>query len=148
MSGNEHQVVLVSCVAAKRTVPSPAKDLYLSALFKATRAYAETQSTKWYILSAKYGLLSPDDVVSPYELTLNGIAIAQRRVWAQRVHAQLLSDLPAGARVVFLAGKRYREFIAPLLTAEGFDVVAPMEGLGIGQQLQWLRRAMGPKNAY
>jgi hypothetical protein len=40
--------------------------------------------------------------------------------------------------VVFLAGERYREFLARHLASRGVEVSVPMEGLRIGEQLSWL----------
>ncbi len=50
-------VALVSCVKSKRAVASPARELYVSPLFKGMRAYAETRADAWYILSAEHGVL-------------------------------------------------------------------------------------------
>jgi hypothetical protein len=54
--------------------------------------------------------------------------------------ADCIKVLVPGTKVIFLAGKRYREDIIPFLTGKGFSVEVPMEGLGIGSQLSWLNR--------
>lgn len=130
-------ITLVSCVAAKAAQATPAKDLYLSPLFKMARAYAEAQGGRWFILSAWWGLLHPDTVVAPYEMTLNTMGVADRRLWAGYVLGQL-AQVPgaADARVVFLAGSRYRE---GLMAWAGPRAEVPMEGLRIGEQLSWLK---------
>ncbi len=46
-------------------MPSPAKDLYVSALFDKERAYAERTGIPWFILSAQHGLVAPDEVLEP-----------------------------------------------------------------------------------
>ncbi len=61
-----------------------------------------------------------------------------RRAWGERVAAQLAEAVPDLSRVVFLAGERYREFLAPHLAGIGVEVSVPMQGLGIGEQLHWL----------
>src|SRR5262249_52239763 len=103
-------------------------------------AYVERQGDKWLILSAKYGLVSPTRVLNPYEATLNGMSPAKRRAWASRILADLRPRCHPGDRVVILAGKAYREHLVPTLKAWGCKVEVPMRGLGIGRQLQWLRR--------
>jgi hypothetical protein len=77
-------------------------------------------------------------VIAPYERTLNTMPVAERRAWAERVAQQLAEAAPDLARVVFLAGGRYREFLARHLTDRGVAVSMPMEGLRIGEQLRWL----------
>ncbi len=62
---------LVSCVSQKLPVSAPAKDLYTSPLFCKARSYVERKGQPWFILSAKHGLLHPDQPVAPYDLTLN-----------------------------------------------------------------------------
>jgi len=129
---------LVSCVGQKRDRPSAAKDLYTSAWFRKARAYIESTDCPWYILSAEYGLLDPERVVEPYENTLNTMAIRGRRLWAERVFAELQVSGVADGRLSFLAGQRYREFLVPQLRGHGIEVEIPMEGLRIGEQLRWL----------
>jgi cytoplasmic iron level regulating protein YaaA (DUF328/UPF0246 family) len=137
-------VALVSCVKAKRAASSPARDLYSSPLFRGLRAYAERRADMWFILSAEYGVVHPDEVIEPYEKTLNKMSKRDRVAWAERVERQLLEVLPIGAEVILLAGSRYREGIEPFLRDQGFDVSVPLEGLGIGHQLRWLNQAIQP----
>jgi cytoplasmic iron level regulating protein YaaA (DUF328/UPF0246 family) len=103
------------------------------------RRYAETHSDDWYILSAEYGLLRPDQVVAPYERTLNKMSRSERLAWADCVQRQLLEVIPPGAEVILLAGLRYRKDIQPFLQERGFSVAVPLEGMKIGEQLHWLK---------
>jgi cytoplasmic iron level regulating protein YaaA (DUF328/UPF0246 family) len=75
-------VYLVSCVSEKRAAPSPAKDLYTSTWFTKARHYTECTGCLWFILSAEYGLVRPEDALAPYEKTLNTMLIGERREWA------------------------------------------------------------------
>ena len=133
------RVALVSCVKAKLQKPAPARDLYTSQLFQGLRAYATAHTDRWYILSAEHGLLQPDEIVAPYERTLNRMPVRDRLRWASRVQSQLQATLPRAATVVILAGKPYREHLTPFLRANGFEVTIPLEGLSIGKQLQYLK---------
>jgi hypothetical protein len=133
------RVALVSCVKSKRPTAAPACDLYTSALFTKMRDYAKTNADTWYILSAEHGLLSPDQIVAPYEKTLNKMRVQERWNWARKVQNQLLQVLPKGAEVIVLAGQRYRENLVPFLEENGFSVRIPLEGLSFGRQLQRLK---------
>jgi len=117
---------------------APARDLYCSAWFTKARAYVEAAKSPWYILSAKYGLVSSEEWIDPYELTLAEMKIAERRAWAEQVWRDLEPLLGTRGRVVLLAGKRYREFLVARIEKRGVRVEVPLEGLGIGRQLQWL----------
>jgi hypothetical protein len=134
--------VLVACVGKKHDVAAPAGDLYQSDWFRKARRYAE-QRVSWFILSAQHGLLAPETVIEPYNLTLNTMPSDERRAWAGRVFAQIQTSIPPG-KLVVLAGRHYREYLLPLLQTAGYTVEVPMAGLGIGQQLQWLDQQAQP----
>ena len=129
-------IYLVSCVKTKLPHPAPAKKLYTSDWFHKARTYVEASGQPWFILSAKYGMLDPDTIVDPYELTLKRMKAAERREWAERVEARI-GTLPATRRFVVLAGDAYRSLLMPAL-ARLAPVEVPMEGLSFGRQLQWL----------
>ena len=133
-------VFLVACVSEKHARSMPARELYCSPWFQKARAFVERQAGEWLILSAKYGLVEPDQVIEPYNETLNEKSIDERREWSRKVVRELQPHCPAGTSVAFLAGEKYREFIAPALSELGCRVEVPMEGFGIGEQLHWLSK--------
>lgn len=137
-------VHLVSCVGQKRGEPSAAKDLYIFDWFKKARTYAEAAGGRWYILSAEHGLVTPDTKIAPYEKTLNTMPIRERREWAMKVCSQMDEVLPDLSRAVFLAGRRYREFLIGYFEERKVEVVIPMAGLRIGEQRSWLSKHLPP----
>ncbi len=133
---------LISCVSKKRPRAAEAKDLYDSALFAKSRKFIEQRCDSWLILSAKYGLVNPTDVIEPYEETLNTKSRRERNDWTDRVWAALRHRLRPNDCVTILAGERYRENLVRLITEYGCLVDVPMQGLSIGRQLQWLARQL------
>jgi hypothetical protein len=136
------KIALVACVSKKNSIPMPARDLYISDWFRKASAYAMRVADKWYILSAKHGLVAPDMVVAPYDETLNRMPVVARRAWARRVLKDLDRVLQPGDQVVILAGKRYRENLVDPIRQMGCSIEIPMEGLGIGKQLRWLKQQL------
>ena len=134
-------IYLVACAGTKQDTPAPAKDLYISSLFSKSREYAQNNADSWFILSAKHGLLHPDTVTAPYNLTVNTMPRAERRIWAKQVLHNLKPLLEEGDNVTLLAGKRYREDLVTPLEAQGCVIHLPLDGLSIGKQLQWLNQA-------
>jgi len=130
-------ICLVSCVGGKRAIPSPARDLYQSTWFTKARKYVDAIGCHWFILSAGHGLIHPDDVIPPYEQTLNRMGVVERRNWAHMVRHQMDERMPDAMNIVVLAGERYRQFLMGYLRRRG-TVAVPMEGLQIGKQLSWL----------
>jgi len=133
-------VVLVSCVAKKRSLSIEAKDLYLSDLFEKSRLFAETYGDKWFILSAKHGLLDPNQVISPYDVTLKNMSRGERKAWAAGVIESLEKQVTKNQPIIILAGEYYRDDIEPILNKKHYDVSVPLVGLPIGKQLQILGR--------
>lgn len=132
-------LVLIGCVKGKRGVPSPAKALYVSALFDKERAYAERTGIPWFILSAKHGLVAPDEVLEPYELRLSTTPRDYRRRWAAQVIGQLRDAFGpvTGLNVEIHAGAAYSNAIEEHLRAAGANVVLPLVGLTLGERLRW-----------
>jgi hypothetical protein len=99
----------------------------------------------WAILSAKHGLLMPDQVIAPYDLTLRKTCVDYRVSWASRVNRALLETFP-DRRFLVLAGSQYREALgncSARFALAGCLIwlphKAPLEGMGIGEQLAWLK---------
>jgi cytoplasmic iron level regulating protein YaaA (DUF328/UPF0246 family) len=132
------KVVFVSCVSKKEEQPQPAGKLYISSWFKKAAAFARREGDRWYILSAKHGLLPPPKVIAPYDVTLNNMKAPERRAWAEKVVTQIKSYTNPDDELVFLAGNRYREYLVEPLREAGYKISIPMEGLRIGEQLSWL----------
>lgn len=132
------RIVLISCVKQKLNKPAKAKELYVSDLFKKLFAYAETLTPhKIFILSSKYGLLTCEETIEPYELTLNTMGVQERKIWSNRVIEQLakVSDLNSDNHI-FLAGEKYRQFLLPHICH--YEI--PLQGLRVGEQKSWLKR--------
>lgn len=136
-------VYLLACVSRKAPTAEAARELYRSPWFRKARAWVEARlapQDRWFILSAEHGLLPPEQLTAPYEKSLTRMKAPARKAWAARVLPALERQLRPGDHVVFLAGTRYREGLVPAVKALGATVHVPMEGLGIGKQLQWLGR--------
>ena len=133
-------MALVACVSKKSNSPLPARELYISPWFRKASTYAKSIADEWYILSAKYGLLSPTTIIEPYDETLSTMPANERRSWAEKVLVDLRKMVEPGDNMVILAGVKYREHLITPLSNMGCEVEIPMEGLGIGKQLQWLSR--------
>lgn len=131
---------LVACVKKKHARACRAKDLYKSTLFTKARHHVELCCDEWFILSAKHGLLHPEQVVTPYEETLNNKGTLERKQWTEEVWTALRNHLKPNDRVTILAGNKYREYLVELLENYGCTVNVPMAGLTIGRQLQWLSK--------
>jgi cytoplasmic iron level regulating protein YaaA (DUF328/UPF0246 family) len=131
------RIVLISCVSKKLDHRAKAKDIYISTLFRYAYRYAQSMHPdKIFILSAKYGLLDPENEIEPYNQTLNKMTSTQVKAWSETVLARLAkeSDLEKD-EIIFLAGDRYRKYLIPSI--KKFRI--PLQGPGIGRQLKYLK---------
>ena len=130
---------LVSCVSEKQDRRAPAKELYISGLFKKSRKLVELKGWNWFILSAEHGLVHPHEEIEPYDKTLNNMYKPERKAWANKTITQLEGHLDGVNSVVIFAGEKYFEFISKELDRRGIAVHIPMIGKGIGERGSWLK---------
>lgn len=134
------RVVLISCVSKKLSRSAPAQELYVSPLFKLNLAYAKSlKPDAMYVLSAKHGLLALTERIAPYNETLNTKKDPTIRLWATKVLKQLsLENDLARDEFIFLAGERYRRHLISSIV----HTKIPLQGLGLGKQLQFLKQVL------
>ena len=62
------KIAVINCGSKKKNTSCPAREMYEDgSLFRKMRDYIEQTYDKYYILSGKYGLLSPEEIIEPYE---------------------------------------------------------------------------------
>jgi hypothetical protein len=132
------RVGLISCGAKKLGHAVPAADLYVGGFFRLSREWAERHCDSYYILSGKHGLLHPTETVMPYTMYLPDAPAWYREWWSRKVADQMSVEF-SGRDIALscIAPPSYRGFSDHI----PWPVSFPMPpGLGIGRQLQWLRR--------
>lgn len=139
------KIALISCVSKKLELADgelvEARKLYQSPLFRNAYIYAQKLGVDaTYILSAKYGLLSPNDKIGWYNETLRDKSSKECKDWAKEIITELRRrgiDLNEDT-FYLLAGKKYYQY----LLGEGKiqKYVLPYAGLkGIGYILSFLK---------
>ena len=131
------KIVLISCVNNKLNHKAKAENIYTSPLFKYNIKYAKSLNPdKIYILSAKYGLLSLETEIKPYNKTLNKMTSKEIKVWANNVINKLnkLSNLRKDEFII-LAGQKYIKYLIPHIK----NYKLQLEGLKIGKRLEKIR---------
>ena len=135
---DHRRIGLVGCVKSKLGKAAEAQDLYTSPLFRGRRWYVERSCDRWFVLSAKHGLVDPMKVLEPYDHTLKDERIADRRRWSASVLIALKTELGSLGSTVFEihAGNEYRAYgLEAGIREMGGEVVVPTEGFSLGQQL-------------
>lgn len=135
------RIALISCGKQKLAGTYPAKELYVSPLFRFAYTHAVRYFDKVFILSAKYGLLCPDTEIADYDVTLTGMRQAERQRWAEGVLLQIKECVREGDELHFFCGSKYRVHLIEGLR-ETHKCVVPLHRMGIGSQLEWYKRRL------
>lgn len=107
------KTLLISCGKEKRQSPFKAKNLYCGPLFIKQRLLAEEKFDNYFILSAKFGLLHPDEIIEPYDVKLE---MSIQKEWITMVLEQVKNI--KSDKIYLLGGELYTKNLANLLQAE------------------------------
>jgi len=122
--------------------PTEAKYVYIGPFARLCREYAEKfYPDSWVILSAKYGFLFPDDIVSgPYNVTFNDPKTNPITVDELRKQA-VEKGLDKFDKIVVLGGRNYVDIVKSVFSDK--IVVAPLDKYGgLGRKMSALKRAI------
>lgn len=145
-------MIVIGCGKSKLGVEAEARELYTGSLFVAARRYAEASGRPWAILSAEHGFVLPTTRLAPYDrkLGLKGPALAE---WASRAAQACVVEVDRlsltvgsgerkGGLVEVLAGHPYAWPFRCRLLDWDIRSTEPLEGLGLGARLHWLKFAL------
>lgn len=130
------RIVIISCGKSKnRGTDCKAKDAYNGQSFLLKRKYAELSGHTWLILSAKYGLLKPEDKINPnYDMTIS------TRGDIQQLASMLITQIPkyldfsVADEIIFLGPKAYVESLEQALSRKtSARIIHLTKGLGQGK---------------
>ena len=135
-------LLVIGCSREKLSTATSARDLYRSHRFQSCLALARSLAIPFVILSGKFGVVEPDQVVEPYDLDLADLPEAERRSWAETAIDQLALQAK-GRKVSVLAAETYAR---PLIEAnldrrQPLPIVAPWLKLEASDLPVWLLEA-------
>ena len=133
-------IALISCSKEKKHYACPAWELYsASNLFSLSYQYAKKAADKIFILSAKYGLVSENQILHPYDQTLKEMDREQQLNWAEEVMRKLRTSCDiAHDHFIILAGSAYSRDLLPQIP----HCTLPLEGLRMGERIAHLKKLL------
>ncbi|NLE26539.1 tRNA-guanine transglycosylase DpdA [Methanoculleus horonobensis] len=106
----DNVLVITGCTKKKLdslgNVTAPAKEMYQGMVFRKVREYAESMGFDYAIISAKYGLLFPDDMIEGYEQVLR--SKADIKSLQPAVEDRLGEIIDQYDQIMVIAGMTYR----------------------------------------
>jgi len=116
LNGRDRVLIITECSKRKlgynARTKAPAKNMYQGRLFKWVRRYCHVMGYDYAIISAKYGLVFPDEVIEGYEKSLqtkNDVVNLQPRV--EKLLNPLIKNYD---KIVVIAGEKYRDVLRNL----------------------------------
>lgn len=92
------------------------------------------------MVSALYGLMPPDQMVQPYDVTLADLEPWERSQWASQTASAIVNHFGGISEVECHMGSRYLSLLGNALSDRGVKVEAPLSGLEVGERLQWYKQ--------
>jgi len=85
------KIGIIACVKDKMKFPARAEDMYVGGDFKFWKEDALNQQNvdRYFILSAKYGLLLPEQMIEPYDLNLKDQTGEYIEKWSENLTNKL-----------------------------------------------------------
>lgn len=136
-------IYFINCGFKKRMYSCKASEMYIGRLF--TEKYAwimmkAKENDQIFILSGKYGLLRPDEIINPYNLKLSTQNQTYKQKWKKMVINQLIKQkVSFKEHAVFATSKEYETF-ADLFPSKEFvrdDIKLIYPTAKIGYQSQY-----------
>lgn len=113
---NQKILVITGCTKEKlgcdSSVKAQVEKMYQGRLFKTVRKYCETMGFDYVVISAKYGLIHPEETIEGYEKVLRTKDDIERiRPVVEEKLRPLLKNYD---KIIVIAGKQYREALKNL----------------------------------
>lgn len=130
---------LVAAPKRQRGSISRATEQYdVSPVFRRARDYCDRTFGEWYILSTRYHLLSPQQVIGPGEPVLHALPLEERTQWAECVAASLRERCARSAEpLTFMLYASQRTADLLVRAAPEIAIELPLSGLGLYERLRW-----------
>lgn len=141
---NMRKVIVIGCTKKKKSCKCDAKTMYSeSTLFRKTLQYIniEFPGVQYVILSAKYGILYPCDVIEPYDVSM--LEATKDKKKHLKIVKNVKENLKECDQIIAMCGKNYLDILKE--SCSNKIIIEPMKGLGIGKRLRFLNLNVGEK---
>jgi hypothetical protein len=132
-------LAIIPCTNQKAAVAGPAREVWSGAHFQLVLAHAEMFYDKVLVMSYKYGLISPDAEIEPYDINIRFAPAAEKLKWWFLVRSQIhdLVDNDCPKLVGLYTGNQERERVMREFCKAGLrDVFVPWADARAGERMQ------------
>lgn len=148
----EGLLVIISCGKAKiwqknpAAGPTPAREAYISPVFKVSRQYPEKFGEQWLVISAKYGFIEPDFLIPEnYDVKMGDEGSISVDKLRRQVKEKRLNRFQ---QIEVIGSKNYYDIVRRAFEGENIPVRHVNEGRGFAPVLiKFLKSLMKEGNA-
>lgn len=135
--GRMLKVAIIPCTNQKTKIGGKARDVWSGAHFQLTLAHAERYYDEVVVLSYKYGLISPDFEIEPYDINIKDSSAREKLEWWWSIRPQIAEISNRAPDLVALyTGSFERDRIINEFLKNGVEnIIIPWKGLGIGDRM-------------
>jgi hypothetical protein len=129
-------LAIIPCTNQKSDEPGPAREVWTGVHFQLTLLHAEEFYDRTLIMSFKYGLITPDEVIEPYDMNIHFEPLKVRVAWKRMMmqHIQRECENPPGILGLYV-GKTDVDWLSKAFLGRGTKkIIQPWAGLGTGQR--------------
>ncbi|MFO8017909.1 MAG: hypothetical protein R6U96_04695 [Promethearchaeia archaeon] len=139
-------LVLTNCSKSKANSPCQAKALYQGHIFQKALKLANRFKFDFYIISAKYGFLSGEAKIAPYDNEI--VTKSDKDNLREQITDEFIQHIQTYKTIILAMGKKYREVIKPLLKHSDARILSVSSKKGYGGYLRKLDKliTMDPIN--
>jgi hypothetical protein len=132
-------IAIIPCTSQKSETGGPAREVWVGSHFQLVLAYCEHFFDDVYIMSYKYGFISPDQHIEPYDIDIQLSAPQDKLKWWWKVKddIKVLLEHDKPRIVALYTGQYERDRLIREFIKQGCpNVIVPWEGLGNGYRMQ------------
>ncbi|MHA1280971.1 MAG: DUF6884 domain-containing protein [Promethearchaeota archaeon] len=132
-------LVLTSCSYKKKKGKMKAIDLYQGDFFKLVKKFAFLNNFDIQIISAKYGLLTPNSIIENYDKKLKDKEDIIRLRNLVEPRLRILIKKKNYDKILVFMGEDYKKVIEPLLKTENVKFIIFFDKRGLGGYLSLMK---------
>lgn len=129
-------LAIIPCTNQKSDEPGPAREVWIGGHFQLTLMHVEEFFDEVRIMSFKYGMITPDQVIEPYDMNIHMEPLPVRVRWKRMVMQQIqdLVETYQPSVVGLYVGKADQDWLIKTFGGRGAKVIIPWAGKGTGQR--------------
>lgn len=105
------RIFVLSCSNEKIKTVGKAEDVYCSKNFLNSLNIAKTCGDMFFIVSGRYGLLLPDQLIEPYDFDISMVMPEEQSAWARKTWESLENVISCKDKLIFLTNPSYSELL-------------------------------------